>query len=490
MFEKITPEQAGVKSESLIKFIKTLEDNDLNTHSILFMKGDKIFFEAYYKPFHQDYLHRMYSETKSFVSIAIGLLLEEGKLNLDDPIIKYFPEYIDFKPHPYLRKQTIKDMLMMRTCIDLPLGWFYQEENDRVSLYFHTKPCRPSGMYFKYDSDGSQVLSTLVEKLSGMKLLDYLKYKLFNKMGTFKTAYTLDTPTGTTWGDSSLICTLRDIASFGRLVMNYGVYNGERLMDSEYLFTATSKLVDNKETVYQTIASFGYGYQIWHLEGNAFAFFGMGDQLVFMFPDQDVLFAINSSNQGNQNSRYTIYKAVKEIIVSMSNSSIEENRIANVDLEQMTCDLKLRCLPEGITSSLEKDISGITYVCEKNQMGIKEFKLNLTALNGSFEYVNEQGKKVINFGRGFNIFETFPQEGYSNMIGKIKSENYFYKCANSGCWLDNEKFLIEVEVIDKYFGNLSIFISFKDNVASLFMKKNAENFFREYFGEAFAKQKR
>ena len=95
MFEKITPEQAGISSKNVTKFIKMLEKRGATTHGFLFMRGDKIFAEGYWKPFHQDYLHRQYSQTKSFIGIAIGLLEEEGKLNLDDKIVDYFPEKIE-----------------------------------------------------------------------------------------------------------------------------------------------------------------------------------------------------------------------------------------------------------------------------------------------------------------------------------------------------------------------------------------------------------
>lgn len=91
MFEKITPEEAGVPSCAIESYIRTLEKRGVITHSLLLMKGESIFAEYYWKPFHKDFCHRMYSQTKSFVGIAIGLLEEDGLLTLDDPIAKFFP---------------------------------------------------------------------------------------------------------------------------------------------------------------------------------------------------------------------------------------------------------------------------------------------------------------------------------------------------------------------------------------------------------------
>ena len=91
MFEKITPEQAGISSANVADFISVLERRGLATHSVLMMKGNSIFAEYYWAPFHRDFCHRMYSETKSYVAIAIGLLEQDGLIDLDKPIVDYFP---------------------------------------------------------------------------------------------------------------------------------------------------------------------------------------------------------------------------------------------------------------------------------------------------------------------------------------------------------------------------------------------------------------
>ena len=94
-FNKITPEQAGISSKNVQDLLQFYYDNGVILHSVLLMKGNDLFGEFYYKPFHKDYNHRIYSETKSYVGIAIGLLEEEGKLKLDDKVADYFPEKIE-----------------------------------------------------------------------------------------------------------------------------------------------------------------------------------------------------------------------------------------------------------------------------------------------------------------------------------------------------------------------------------------------------------
>ena len=215
MFERITPEAAGISSDKIVKFIDRIEKRGAIMHSILMMRHGKIFNENYWAPFNKDFCHRMYSQTKSYAAIAIGLLEEEGKLSLDDKVCDIFPDKIDGEISIHLKEQTVRQMLTMTT-VGNPVNWFYDTKNpDRTHIYFNERTSvHPAGTIWEYDSAGSQVLCAIVERLSGMPMLDYLKSKLFNKMGTFKTANILKTRNNDSWGDSALLCTTRDMASY------------------------------------------------------------------------------------------------------------------------------------------------------------------------------------------------------------------------------------------------------------------------------------
>ncbi len=136
MFKKILPEKAGISSKNVYEFIKTLEKRGLAMHSVLLLKGEDIFAEYYWKPFNKDLCHRMYSQTKSFVGVAIGILEQEGFIRLTDKIADYFPEKIERELPENLKNLTIEDMLTMRTCGDPPY-WFYHSDPDRTHLYFN-----------------------------------------------------------------------------------------------------------------------------------------------------------------------------------------------------------------------------------------------------------------------------------------------------------------------------------------------------------------
>ena len=149
-------------------------------HSVILARGENIFCEAYWKPFTDKSLHRMYSTTKSYVGVAVCQLAAEGKLSLDDKIIKFFPDKLPEKIHPFLSAMTVRHMLMMQTCMTPP-SWFADRTTDRLKHYFETVPTRCCGTGFEYDSEGSFVLGALVERITDKTLIEYLREKMFRR---------------------------------------------------------------------------------------------------------------------------------------------------------------------------------------------------------------------------------------------------------------------------------------------------------------------
>lgn len=491
-FGRISPEKAGVSSRKVSEYIKHLKRRGVVFHSLMLLKGNDIFCEAYVKPFDEKFRHRMYSQTKSYVGIAIGLLLEEGKLSLEDKIIDHFPEKLSGEAGEFLKAQTVKDMLTMETGIK-PVNWFKEKVFDRTKGYLASEDRGYGpGLLFCYDSAGSQVLSSLVEKLSGMSLLDYLKKKLFDKMGTFKTAEILKTPNGDSWGDSALVCTPRDMASFGRLLMQSGRFGGEQLISEDYVKTATSKVVDNNETGFEKYDAYGYGYQIWKTEQDGFSFNGMGCQFTICLPKKDLMLVITGDNQGHDAAKHFIFSGFFDYIADPAvEGELAEDSEGNRELEELCQSLELFAFEGMESTDFARTVDKKVFVCRENPMGIKEFSLEFGEGQGVFRYENAQGKKALSFGINKNVFCKFPQLGYSNDVGVLNStDGFMYDCAVSGAWREERKFALKVQIIDRYFGNMYAVFSFdgKGN-AVLKMVKTAEDFLDEYKGIAYASEK-
>ena len=482
MFEKITPEQAGVPSANVAALLRVLKESGCATHDLLLMKGEKVFAEYYWAPFHKDFLHRQYSQTKSFVGVAIGLLIEDGRLALDDRVADYFPERIERELPSNLAALTVRQMLTMCTT-GQPPAWFTAADEDRTHLYFNETAGRiKGGLRWEYDSPGSQVLCTLVEKLAGQSLLDFLRERLFNEMGVFGTARLLKCKNNDGWGDSALLCTARDMAAFGLLVMRYGNWQGKQLMSEAYLREATSPLVDNDVFGFGSYLRQGYGYQIWCTR-DGFAFNGMGDQVTICIPKKDLVCVINSDNQGHPASRGVWVAALYDrIIDSMADAPLPPAEPFEPG------ELTLAACQGRSFSPLMAQIDGKTYVCQENKAGIEKFSLHFTDEGGEWHYTNAQGDKVLPFCWNANYFGKFPQDGYSTEHGGLRNtEGYRYNCATSAAWRNDRQMALRCQLIDEYFGNLLVRFGFDGEDAQLTLSKTAEDFLNEYTGAITAK---
>lgn len=486
MFDKITPEAAGISSGQVKKFIDVLCEYGMGMHGMILAKGDQIFAEAYWAPFHKDFLHRMYSETKSFVGVAICQLVAEGKLSFEDKIIDYFPDKLPSQVHPYLQAQTIRHMLTMETCMGSDCWWFGCRVKDRVEYYFHRKPVRYPGTTYLYDSDGSFILSALVERVTGQNFLDYLRGKCLDEIGFSKEAHCLNAPGGYLWGDSALICTTRDILRFIRLLVRDGEYNGKQLLDPDAVKTAKKKQVDNSSYNINSSENTGYGCQIWNFQQNSFAFNGMHGQYAIYHSASDITMVCNSGFRTGELLPEIVFKDFFENIVNNTEKiPLPENNEEQKKLEDYCNELQLVTASGAEKSDFEKMINGRRFVTEgENPMGITEFTLRFEEKDGIFEYVNAQGKKTLSFGRKENILQKFPQTGYSKDTGSVGCAGHRYDCAVSAAWKEEKKLMIFVQIIDEYFGVLDITIGFKDNYAVIEMKKDAEDFLTEYSGYA------
>ena len=478
-----SPESVGISSADVLKFYKALDEYHLSTHSVMMARGDRIFTECYYAPFHKDFLHRMYSVSKSFVSIAIGFCEQDGLLSLDDPIEKYFAEYLADKD--YRQSATIRDLLQMETGLESWKNWFLTGCTDRVAAYFENIPNKNPNTLFRYDSSGSFLLGVIVKKLTGKTFLQYLQDKVLNDIGFSKDAYCLEVPGSHAFGDSGVMCTAMDLMRFARFMLNGGTWEGKRYLNETYIRNATATQVCNNDFGFADHAGFGYGWLFWRLYKNCFAMLGMGNQIAFCDPDHDFIFVITSDNQGNPYNYPQIFTALYTNIVNKLSDStcLPENAQALADLQAYTQDRKLFCLYEATESPFAEKINGKRFLCEENPMGIQWFRLSFSGNKGTFSYENAQGEKSFPFGFGHNEFAKFPQYDYADMVATVSKKGNCYDAAFSADWPEPQKLRIRVQIIDKYFGNLAIVFGFRDErTVSVRMAKAAEAFLSEYSG--------
>ena len=378
-------------------------------------------------------------------------------------------------------------MLTMRTS-GLPESWFHTYV-DPTRCYFETGAAsRPSGTLWEYDSTGTQTLCALVERVSGMSMLDYLKEKLFYKMGSFSTAKFYKASNNDSFGASSMICTSEDMASFAKLLMDGGAYDGEQLISREFLEDALSVQADNDILGFDDPVHQGYGYQIWRFPEGGFGFAGMGDQLTVCYPEKDLIFVCTSDNQGYTQMRPMIIALLIEDILKNMGDPLPDDPDAYAELCEYLSSRELACVRGAQSSPLKEIIDGKEFICEPNKTGITRFRFDFSDGEGEFSYTNAQGDKRLRFGVGKNVFSKFPQWGYYGEHAAVPMrEDFFYDCATSAAFRMEDTLVMKVQIIDDYLGNMTARFAYRDGIMAVKMIKNAEDFLNEYEGEFIAK---
>lgn len=480
------PEETGVSSESITNFLLALDEHEINAHGYVLMKDGAVISEGYYKPYDEKTLHRIYSMSKSFTALAIGLLQDEGKLDIHDPIVKYFPEYNQKDVDPYMAKATIRELMMMSS----PQSYttYTGEMDDWIPSFFNTKPSHPAGTIFSYDTSASDVLAALVDKLSGKPMLEYMKDRMLREMGFSEDAFAIQTPDGFTSGGSGICCTPRDLARVGQLLLDGGRWKGKQLLSEAYVKEATSKQISNNFTwrVDDPSAGYGYGYFIWRLWHNSYSFLGMGEQFVTVIPDKNMVFAATMDNQYSGGCCGLILELLWKHLIDHVQDGPVPTDPAEVDtLKNIVSNLSL-LVPDGeSTSPWKKKINHVKYIIEKpNQMGIKSFWFDFNGSEGVFRYDTERGMKELKFGCGHNVVGELMEP---QLFGKAfrKPANRNYRVVTSAVWPQPSHLFLRMGTMDDHIGNANMQFSFSDDGrVSLYFVHQMEYVLSEYDGIA------
>ena len=489
IFKQITPEAAGISSEKVLRFVQMLDNYGFQTHSLIMARGDGIFAEGYWAPFDAAFNHRMYSVSKSFVAIAVGMAVKDGLLSLDDRFMDYFPEYED-RVDDLLREATVRDMLMMRSSMNTCHDYWWKDGSDRVAAYFSQKSSQIPGTLYFYDSAAAFMMNVIVEKLTGKEFLEYMKERVLLDMGFSKESYTLHVPGGYTFGDSGVMCTARDLLIFAKFVMDGCIWKGERYVDEGCLSDAVSKLSDNRlDTAVSPLSANGYGYYIWKTPKDGFAFIGMGDQLMLCDPAKEFLFVITSDNQGCEAvTRALITHELFEHLIPDIGEMLPENPAAAKALADYLESRRLVCERGAYDSPLKEAVDDVTYALEPNPAGVTEFILRFDADGGMLTFTNKSDEWTIPFGFGENRPGKFPISKRFGLTA-ARYEDGSYDGVTSACFPEPDKLRIRMQMVDTYFGSLTWTFGFKDDRVTWLCKKTGSRILDGFAGYAVGKKK-
>lgn len=464
--------------ESILNFMNQLAEDRVNLHGFALLHKYDLLANIYYKPFEAESLHRMYSVGKSLTSLAIGILLSEKKIALEDPICNYFQDKLPKKGvHPYIAETTIKDMLCMTTAHATTT--YKKYPGDWVESFFCIEPSHRPGTVFSYDTSAAHVLSALVEQLSGMELLKFLRLKCLNEIGFSKDAYIIKDPYGVSQGGSGLVCKLDDILRVARLFLDKGLYNGKQLVSSEYIKEATCNQVD---TILQSYLDeqLGYGYQIWKTRNEGFSFYGIGGQLALCLPEEDFILVTMADTLNNPNGIKDIYDAFFQHIyphITYKECSESENKLKgslNEVVEFLPAvsvkDLSMFKFKTYLDfHTLGHQINDLQFTFNENKLGIEKLQLHLDKHEGMLKYILNGYQHTILFG-------------IDNRLDKL--EHYDYVSYSSGTWLRESVFYIKTYLMDECLASVSTLLVFREKSITIQFKHTEKSIFKDYDGIA------
>jgi CubicO group peptidase (beta-lactamase class C family) len=432
-----TPEAEGIASDSIIKFLDAVEkQTSVRMHSFMLLRHGKIVAEGAWNPYDCNNKHTLYSVTKSFTSTAVGMCIDEGGFKLTDKVISFFPGDLPDTISPYLAELDIRDLLTM-TVGHNPEPNILKQGNWIKAALAAPIANKPGTKYY-YNNVGPFLLSAIVQKVTGQKLIDYLTPRLFDPLGIAAKDWE-ENPQGINPGGWGLRLSVESMAKLGQLYLQKGMWEGRQLISKEWVEEATKLQIDQppqwvpagspKDT---NDGAQGYGYLFWRCRHNAYRADGAMGQFIIVMPDQDAVLAMTSGNTAMQDEINLVWDY---LLPAMKEGRLPDNPAAQTALEAKLSSLALPPPAKKSWSPMAKGISGPTYAIEPNLKGIEEVLFLMNGDTCKFLIKTFSERFEMNFGNGFwSVGETAKQGPY--MLAGVSMLNWpsLYKVAGAYRW--------------------------------------------------------
>ncbi len=462
-FSLAAPEQAGIPSAALGAVLDCLAERRVPMHSLLVMRRGRLALECYWAPFDKNTLHRMFSQTKSMVSLAIGLLCAEGRLRLEDKITDYFSEKLPpGGPSRELAALTVRDMLRMATPYRRTV---YKDwpSDDWVGCFFTAPADHMPGSFFSYDTSSSHVLCALAERLAGQPLLEFLRSRFLDEIGFSSKACCLKDAMGITQGGSGLMATSRDMLRVLALLAAGGRYKGRQLLPESYLREALSKQIDTEANNMSGEADFsqGYGYQFWMLRHGGWCMYGMGGQFSICIPQQELLIVTTADVQGCQGGAQLILDTLwTQLLPALSDTALPPDPEAYAALLRRTSKLALQPVMGLLWSGAAVLGTRQWYALRPNAAGLTALRLETDEHGGVLQLRYGDQQFDLEFGAGYCRCGDFLRDGTP--------------CAASAAWKDPSTLLLRVQLLGKRVGSLVIQLVFRTDGITVLLRSFEE----------------
>jgi CubicO group peptidase (beta-lactamase class C family) len=453
-FRRSTPEKEGVSSAAISSFLDAFAKSRSELHGFVFVRHGKIIADGWAKPYGPELKHTMYSTSKSFTSTAVGLAVAEKKLTVNDKVISFFPDLLPDTVSQFMSQLTVKDLLTMSVGQTPDPSGVIIPKPQWVKLFLSTPIIDKPGTRFLYNSMATFMLSAIVQKVTGEKILDYLEPRLFQPLGIQNKDWETNAE-GINAGGWGLRLTTTDMAKFGQLYLQKGNWNGNQLIPASWITDATSaQIIQNPEASQGAKDSSdwlqGYGYQFWRSRHNSYRADGAFGQYILVFPQQDAVIAITSESPNMQEELNFVWKF---LLPAMKPGSLPANNMASTQLKKQLNELSVTqrtSQTDTINSTLIIPFPSKDFQLQENNQDLKGIHLKFET--GTLELALETSKDTyrLPLGAGDWLISTTERRGpgltnraANSMVGLPPSI-----VAGRYKWLDKTRLQLEFRYLE------------------------------------------
>lgn len=368
-----TPEAEGVSATAISAFLDSVAVSKHEFHSFMLLRHGKVIAEGWWNPYRKDLRHTLYSLSKSFTATAVGFAQAEGELSLTDQVVSFFPDEIPDTASAYLKQLTVKDLLTMSVGQEPDPTGIVSRDSNWVKRFFTIYIKHKPGSKFLYNSAATYMLSAIVQKVTGEKVIDYLQSRLFEPLDIAKPDWE-ESPQHTNTGGWGLRLKTEDIAKFAQLFLQKGKWNGRQILPKGWVEEAsTAHIIQHPEYSQAKRDSSdwdqGYCYQMWRCRNDAYRGDGAFGQYAIVMPKQDAVIAITSETADMPGELNLIWKI---LLPAMRNGKLPANTGEDAILKKKLTALSLPVKKDAIAPSLTK---AETFEMEANAQNIRSLTL-------------------------------------------------------------------------------------------------------------------
>ncbi|MCC6612397.1 MAG: serine hydrolase [Anaerolineae bacterium] len=399
VLQRASPESQGIASHAILQFIEALERQHPEIHSVMLLRHGSVIAEGWWSPYAAEHPHMLFSLSKSFTSTAVGLALAEGRFSIDDPVLAFFPQDAPTEPNDMLAAMRVRHLLSMTTghAIDAWSQMDRQPDANWIKRFFSVPVEHPPGTHFLYNTGASYMLAAIVQQVTGMKLVDYLAPRLFQPLGITNATWQ-ESPQGIALGGIGLSMTTEDVARFGQLYLQLGLWQGEQILPETWVEAATAAQGPASEGG-QSDWFQGYGYQFWRCRHGAFRGDGVFGQFCVVMPDQDAVVVMTAGidifdSQGPLDLVWDI------LLPAMGADPLPDDPAAQAALTSKLANLALPPVRGRASSPIASRISGRTYALDANELNIRALTLSVAESGCTLTVQTATEEHIIACGHG------------------------------------------------------------------------------------------